>query len=137
MNKRSLSAFVILVCVFVLLPTAGMCQSKNFAGVWNKFNAEEKKSYITGVATGVRIVCADAAMGKDHKMTSDTAHRFQQCFSAYFAVPAHELVQTMDDLYKTQSNAGIPFDDIFRIATLKASGKNVDKILKEAREKGK
>ncbi|WP_027183918.1 hypothetical protein [Desulfovibrio inopinatus] len=137
MKIRSLSALAILVCVVVLLPTAGICQSKNFAGVWNKFNAEEKKSYIAGVATGVRIVCGDAAMGQTGKLTAETSKKFQQCFSAYFAVPPHELVQNMDAIYKDKNNSSIPLDDVFRISVLKASGKNVNKILKDARSKVK
>ncbi len=130
---------LVLTALFLLvLGNAASALAQNgpsFAQAWTSQSDKEKESFIRGVVSGVRILCMDITVGLGK--AGDPEHvnkQFRECFNSYVVDDPATLLRTMDELYSDKKNAFIPFDGIYKIAGLKLSGQNVDKLLEQSRQ---
>ena len=108
MSKKALVLAALLVCVVLCLPayagpktapaapaaaaapSAGS-GSGTFAHAWTSYNEKEKRSFLFGLATAVRIMCTDiSSMQKDAKGPAIEAN-FRECFNSYAGMEPERL----------------------------------------------
>lgn len=107
----------------------------SFAQTWTTYSDKEKHCFITGLATGVRILCTDITVGRGKEADPEHINKqFRECFNGYVISDPAKAVKAMDELYADKKNAFIPFDGIYKIAGLKLSGQNVDTLLEQSRQ---
>jgi len=107
----------------------------SFAQTWTAYTEKEKHCFITGMATGVRILCTDITVGRGKDADPEHINKqFRECFNAYVISDPAKAIKVMDELYADKKNAFIPFDGIYKIAGLKINGEKVDDILEQSRQ---
>ncbi|NMC48731.1 MAG: hypothetical protein GYA47_04780 [Desulfovibrio sp.] len=130
---------LVLTALFLLvLGNAASALAQNgpsFAQAWSSQSDKEKESFIRGVVSGVRILCMDITVGLGKAADPEHVNKqFRECFNSYVVDDPATLIRTMNELYADKKNAFIPFDGIYKIAGLKLSGQNVDKLLEQSRQ---
>ncbi len=137
MLKRTLVLTALFLLVLGNAASALAQGGPSFAQAWNNQSDKEKDSFIRGVVSGVRILCMDITVGLGK--ASDPEHvnkQFRECFNSYVVDDPAKIITAMNELYADKKNAYIPFDGIYKIAGLKLSGQNVDKLLEQSRQYG-
>jgi hypothetical protein len=130
---------LLLTALFLLFlgnAASALAQSApSFAQTWAGYTEKEKHCFLTGMATGVRVLCTDITVGRGKEADPEHINKqFRECFNAYVISDPAKAVKTMDELYADKKNAFIPFDGIYKIAGLKINGQNVDTLLEQSRQ---
>ena len=153
MSKKALVLTALLVCVVLCLPayagpkTAPAAPaaaaassvgsgSGTFAHAWTSYSEKEKRSFLFGLATAVRIMCTDiSSMQKDAKGPAIEAN-FRECFNSYAGMEPERLIAAMNALYADSKNAMIPLDGAYKISLMQVRGDKVDDIIIQSRKYG-
>ena len=154
MSKKALVLALLLVCVAFRIPayagskTAPAAASSaasapkasagsgTFAHAWTNYTEKEKRSFLFGLATAVRIMCTDiSTMQKDAKGPAMEAN-FRECFNSYAGMEPDRLVSAMNALYADPKNAMIPLDGAYKISLMQVRGDKVDDIIVQSRKYG-
>jgi len=153
MSKKVLVFAVLFVCVVLRLPAAAGpktapaaaatataapvgSSSGTFAHAWTAYTDKEKRSFLFGLATAVRIMCTDiSTMQKDAKGPAMEA-TFRECFNSYAGMEPDRLVAAMNALYADSKNAMIPLDGAYKISLMQVRGDKVDDIIIQSRKYG-
>ena len=145
MSKKALVLAALLVCVAFrapaypaapAAPAAAGNSSASFAHAWSSYSEKEKRSFLFGLATAVRIMCTDiSSMQKDAKGPA-IENNFRECFNSYAGMDPSSLVSAMDTLYADSKNAMIPLDGAYKISLMRVRGDKVDDIIIQARKYG-
>ena len=153
MSKKALVLTALLVCVVLCLPayagpkTAPAAPaaaaassvgsgSGTFAHAWTSYSEKEKRSFLFGLATAVRIMCTDiSSMQKDAKGPAIEAN-FRECFNSYAGMEPERLIAAMNALYADSKNAMIPLDGAYKISLMQVRGDKVDDIIVQSRKYG-
>lgn len=153
MSKKALVLAALLVCVVMCLPAyagpktapaapavaaapSGGSGSGTFAHAWTSYTDKEKRSFLFGLATAVRIMCTDiSSMQKDAKGPAIEAN-FRECFNSYAGMEPERLVAAMNALYADSKNAMIPLDGAYKISLMQVRGDKVDDIIIQSRKYG-
>lgn len=142
MSKKVLILVALFVCVGFRAPAysgtkvASAVSSASFAHAWSSYSDKEKRSFLFGLATAVRIMCTDiSTMQKDAKGPA-IENNFRECFNSYAGMDPATLVTAMDALYADSKNAMIPLDGAYKISLMKVRGDKVDDIIIQARKYG-
>ena len=147
MTRKALLLALLLVLVVFRVPafagsSVGAVSSSagagtgTFAHAWNSYSEKEKKSFLFGLATAVRIMCTDAiSMQKDAKPQDIESH-FRNCFNSYVGVEPDRAISEMNALYADSKNAMIPIDGVYKIAIMRIRGDKVDDLLVQSRKYG-
>ena len=153
MSKKALVLTALLVCVVLCLPayagpkTAPAAPaaaaassvgsgSGTFAHAWTSYSEKEKRSFLFGLATAVRIMCTDiSSMQKDAKGPAIEAN-FRECFNSYAGMEPERLIAAMNALYADSKNAMIPLDGAYKISLMQVRGDKVYDIIIQSRKYG-
>ena len=153
MSKKALVLTALLVCVVLCLPayagpkTAPAAPaaaaassvgsgSGTFAHAWTSYSEKEKRSFLFGLATAVRIMCTDiSSVQKDAKGPAIEAN-FRECFNSYAGMEPERLIAAMNALYADSKNAMIPLDGAYKISLMQVRGDKVDDIIIQSRKYG-
>lgn len=154
MSKKALVLAVLLVCVAFRVPAYPASKTApaaapapvaaapaasggaTFAHAWSNYSEKEKRSFLFGLATAVRIMCTDiSAMQKDAKGPAIETN-FRECFNSYAGMEPDRLVTAMNALYADAKNAMIPLDGAYKICLMQVRGDKVDDIIVQARKYG-
>jgi hypothetical protein len=107
-----------------------------FAHAWTSNTEKEKRAFLFGLATAVRIMCTDiSTMQKDAK-PQDIENNFRGCFNSYAGMDPDQVVSAMNALYADSKNAMIPIDGAYKISLMKIRGDKVDDIIIQSRKYG-
>ena len=111
--------------------------SATFAHSWSVYADKEKRSFLFGLATAVRLMCTDlSTRQKDAKGGAGVEQTFRDCFNAYAGMDPDAVVSAMNALYADPKNAMIPIDGAYMISLMKVRGDKVDDIIVQARKYG-
>lgn len=140
MSKKALLLVALFVFVVYRAPafpaSPAPTGAATFAHAWTSYSEKEKKSFLFGLATAVRIMCTDiSTMQKDAK-PQDIEANFRGCFNAYAGMEPDKLVEAMNALYADSKNAMIPLDGAYKISLMKIRGDKVDEIIVQSRKYG-
>lgn len=154
MSKKALVLAALLVCVAFRAPAypgsktapaaaaaspvaaAPSAAGGTFAHAWTSYTEKEKRSFLFGLATAVRIMCTDiSTMQKDAKGPAMEAN-FRECFNSYAGMEPDRLVAAMNALYADSKNAMIPLDGAYKISLMQVRGDKVDDIIVQSRKYG-
>lgn len=150
MSKKALVLAILLVCVAFRVPAyagsktapsaaptaAPSAGNGTFAHAWTNYTDKEKRSFLFGLATAVRIMCTDiTTMQKDAKGPAMEAN-FRECFNSYAGMEPERLVSAMNALYADPKNAMIPLDGAYKISLMQVRGDKVDDIIVQSRKYG-
>ena len=109
----------------------------SFAHSWTVYSDKEKRSFLFGLATAVRLMCTDlSTRQKDAKGGPGVEQTFRDCFNAYAGMDPDAVVSAMTALYADPKNAMIPIDGAYMISLMKVRGDKVDDIIVQARKYG-
>ena len=109
----------------------------SFAHSWTVYSDKEKRSFLFGLATAVRLMCTDlSSRQKDAKGGPGVEQTFRDCFNAYAGMDPDAVVSAMNALYADPKNAMIPIDGAYMISLMKVRGDKVDEIIVQARKYG-
>ncbi len=136
MSKKALVLAVFFVLVVFRGPALAASGSNTFAHAWNAYSQQEKKSFLFGLATAVRIVCTDVSSVKKNTPPQEIEKHFRDCFNAYAGVDPNQVIAAMNDLYADSKNAMIPIDGAYKIALMQVRGDKVDQIIIQSRKYG-
>jgi len=154
MSTKALVLTALLVCVVLSVPAysgsktsaasasapaavaAPVSAGGTFAHAWTTYTDKEKRSFLFGLATAVRILCTDiSTMQKDAKGPAMEAN-FRECFNSYAGMEPDRLVSAMNSLYADPKNAMIPLDGAYKISLMQVRGDKVDDIIIQSRKYG-
>jgi hypothetical protein len=142
MSKKALVLAALLVCLafripaYAASPAPAAGGSPSFAHAWSSYSDKEKRSFLFGLATAVRIMCTDvSSMQKDAKGPA-IEQTFRECFNSYAGMEPESLIAAMNALYADAKNAMIPLDGAYKISLMKVRGDKVDDIIIQARKYG-
>jgi type IV secretory pathway VirB9-like protein len=145
MFKKALLLAVLFVLVAFRAPVlAGSSVSSSSAGAgaatfahaWTNYSDKEKKSFLFGLATGVRAFCSDFTTAQKEAKPQEVETHFRDCFNTYAGMEPDRVIAAMNALYADSKNAMIPLDGAYRIAMMQARGDKVDEIIIQARKYG-
>lgn len=109
----------------------------SFAHSWTVYSDKEKRSFLFGLATAVRLMCTDlSTRQKDAQGGPGVEQIFRDCFNAYAGMDPDAVVSAMNTLYADPKNAMIPTDGAYMISLMKVRGDKVDEIIVQARKYG-
>ncbi|EFL49920.1 conserved hypothetical protein [Solidesulfovibrio fructosivorans JJ]] len=109
---------------------------KSFAQAWNSYSSGEKKSFLFGLATAVRIMCTDASTLQKDAKPQEIEQHFRNCFNSYVGVEPGRLIDAMNSLYADPKNAMIPIDGAYKISLMRLRGDKVDEVIVQSRKYG-
>lgn len=137
MSKKALLLVALFVLVVFRVPAFPAASgSATFAHAWTSYTEKEKRSFLFGLATAVRVMCTDlSTMQKDAK-AQDIETGFRNCFNSYAGMEPDRVVEAMNALYGDAKNAMIPIDGAYKISLMKIRGDKVDDIIVQARKYG-
>lgn len=153
MSKKTLLFAALFVCVVFRVPALAASRapaaaapaasapavsagSATFAHAWTSNTEKEKRAFLFGLATAVRIMCTDlSSMQKDAK-PQDIEANFRGCFNSYAGVEPDKIIEAMNALYADSKNAMIPIDGAYKISLMKIRGDKVDDIIVQSRKYG-
>ena len=142
MSKKALVLAALLVCVafrapaYSAAPAAATVSSASFAHAWSNYSDKEKRSFLFGLATAVRIICTDLSTVQKDAKGPAIENNFRDCFNSYAGMDPDTLVSAMNALYADPKNAMIPLDGAYKISLMKVRGDKVDDIIIQARKYG-
>lgn len=117
-------------------PAAASSGSATFAHAWTSNTEKEKRAFLFGLATAVRVLCTDiSTMQKDAK-PQDIENNFRGCFNSYAGMEPDKVIDAMNALYADPKNAMIPIDGAYKISLMKIRGDKVDDVIVQSRKYG-
>lgn len=138
MSKKALLLAVLFV--FVILPGPALAAQANatgtFAHAWTNYNEKERRAFLFGLATAVRMMCTDIITGQKGATPQTIEKNFRDCFNAYAGIEPDQVISTMNGLYADPKNAMIPLDGMYKIALMKIRGDKIDDVLAQSRKYG-
>lgn len=110
--------------------------SGTFAHAWTSYSSKEKRSFLFGLATAVRIMCTDISSMQKNAKPQEIETNFRGCFNSYVGVEPERAIEAMDSLYADAKNAMIPIDGAYKIAIMRIRGDKVDDVIVQSRKYG-
>ncbi|MFU2208847.1 hypothetical protein [Solidesulfovibrio sp. C21] len=107
-----------------------------FAHAWTSYNDQEKRSFMFGLATAVRIMCTDVSSINKGAKPQEIEQHFRSCFNSYVGVDPGSVISAMNTLYADPKNAMIPIDGAYKISLMRLRGDKVDEIIVQSRKYG-
>ena len=139
MSKKALLLAVLFVLVIFRVPAFSASPAggaATFAHAWTNYNDKEKRSFLFGLATAVRIMCTDITTMKKDAKPQEIETAFRDCFNSYAGMEPDQVVSAMNALYADPKNAMIPLDGAYKISLMKVRGDKVDDIIIQSRKYG-
>jgi len=137
MSKKALLLVAMFVFVVFCAPAyAAAPSSATFAHAWGVYSDKEKKSFIFGLATAVRIMCTDISTMQKDATPQTIETNFRECFNSYAGMDPDRIVAAMNALYADSKNAMIPLDGAYKISLMQVRGEKVDDIIVQSRKYG-
>ncbi len=141
MAKKALILTALMV-LFVFKAQASPAQNapakdvQSFGHTWATYAEKEKKSFLIGVATAVRMMCMDILSNQKDASPQTIETQARDCFNSYVGYEPEKIIATMNELYADSKNALIPLDGVYKIALMKLHGEKIDEVLAQARKYG-
>jgi hypothetical protein len=138
MSMKALLLAVLFVCVILPGPAlaAQPAPAGSFAHAWTNYNDKERRAFIFGLATAVRIMCTDITTAQKDASPQTIETNFRDCFNSYAGIDPEQVISAMNALYADPKNAMIPLDGVYKIALMKVRGDKIDDVLVQSRKYG-
>lgn len=138
MSKKALLLAVLFVFVTLSGPAlaAQSAGTGTFAHAWTNYNDKERRAFLFGLATAVRMMCTDIATAPKDATPQTIEKNFRDCFNSYAGIEPDQVIAAMNALYADSKNAMIPLDGMYKIALMKLHGDKIDEVLAQSRKYG-